>query len=238
MSSAVSNVDVAPSMESPPTPPRPARWLALGAVAGPILFTLAWLILGFVSPGFPMFDMWISPYSPISQHISGLGLGVTGPFMNVVFVLSAALIFAGEIGIFHSIRELDTAARWKGIALLALSPLGMAMDGLFTLESMMLHTLGFLLGVGSLVGSYLVVGRMLRRIPRWRQFGNWLLAGSPLTLALLVLMFATFDPVAAGEGLGVGGLTERILVVEALGWLAAFGWLAFARGGSSIPGQP
>jgi len=27
------------------------RWLALGAVAGPLLFTLAWLSLGFLSLG-------------------------------------------------------------------------------------------------------------------------------------------------------------------------------------------
>jgi hypothetical protein len=51
--------------------------LALGAVAGPVLFTLAWLILGVLSPGYTVAGTWISPYSAITQPISGLGLGET-----------------------------------------------------------------------------------------------------------------------------------------------------------------
>lgn len=36
------------------------RWLTLGAVIGPILFTLTWIILGFISPGYPLWDLWIA----------------------------------------------------------------------------------------------------------------------------------------------------------------------------------
>ncbi|HKN43770.1 MAG TPA: hypothetical protein VJW23_07585, partial [Propionibacteriaceae bacterium] len=56
------------------------RWLALGALAGPVLFTLAWLILGAVSPGYTVAGTWISPYSAITQPISGLGLGETARY--------------------------------------------------------------------------------------------------------------------------------------------------------------
>jgi hypothetical protein len=83
--------------------------------------------------------------------------------------------------------------------------------------------------MGTPVVSFFVTGLWLRRIPHWRRFGNGLLLASPLTLALLVLTFATFDPIAAGAGLGVGGLTQRILVTEIHAWLAALGWLAFRR---------
>ena len=62
-----------------PATPEAARWLALGAVAGPALFTFAWFVLGFLSPGFTIFGTLIAPYSPISQPISGLGLGTTLP---------------------------------------------------------------------------------------------------------------------------------------------------------------
>jgi hypothetical protein len=163
------------------------RWLALGAVAGPVLFTLAWLVLGFLSPGFTIFRTLITPYSPISAGISGLGLGLTAPFMNAAFVLG----------------------------------------GLFTLESFFPHLIGFLLGAATPVLSFLVTGFLLRRIPRWRRFGSWLLLGSPLTLALLILYFLTFSPTAAGARSGVAGLTERILVSEVFGWFVALGWLAF-----------
>ena len=51
------------------------------------LFTLAWAVLGALSPGYRLFDLVIDPYSPIAQPISGLGLGVTGPYMNAAFIV-------------------------------------------------------------------------------------------------------------------------------------------------------
>jgi hypothetical membrane protein len=207
--------------------PRPARWLALGAVAGPILFTLTWVVLGFVSPGYTLFGTRIAPYSPVSQPISGLGLGDTGPFMNAAFILGGLLLLAGVIGVFQTIGNTPRpAARRASVALLALTPLGMVTVGVFTLEAVLAHLIGFLLAVGTPVLSFLVAGRFLRDIPGWRRFGTWLLLGSPLTLVLLVLFFLTFVPTAAGAQEGVGGLTQRLLVVEVLTWFVAMGWLA------------
>jgi hypothetical membrane protein len=209
--------------------PETGRWLALGAVAGPVLFTLAWFILGFLSPGYTLFGTLIAPYSPISQPISGLGLGLTGPFMNTAFVLSGLLIMAGVVGIFQGIREIGAVSRWSCTALLALSGVGSVVVGIFTLESFFVHFVGVLLAVATPVLSFLVSGLVLRRVPRWRRFGSWLLLGSPLTLVLLVLFFATFNPTAAGANLGVSGLTQRILAVEIHAWYVAMGRLAFRR---------
>ena len=75
------------------------KWLSLGAVAGPVLFTAGWLILGAVSPGYTISGIWISPYSAITQPISGLGLGETAAYMNSVFVISGLLLLAGVIGV-------------------------------------------------------------------------------------------------------------------------------------------
>jgi hypothetical protein len=209
--------------------PRTARWLALGAVAGPLLFMLAWVVLGFLSPGYTAWGIRFAPYSPIVQPISGLGLGPTAPFMNAAFVLGGLLLLAGVVGIFQAIGEIGAVARWTCIVLLAPTPLGMAMDGIFTLESGFLHFAGFGLGCGMLVLSFPITGLVLRRIPRWRRFGGRLLLAGPLTLALLILYFATFDQALVAAGQGVAGLTERILVVEAFAWLVAMGWLAFRR---------
>ena len=206
------------------------RWLALGAVAGPALFTLAWFVLGFLSPGYRLFGTRIAPYSPISQPISGLGLGPTGPFMNAAFVLGGLMLLAGVIGVFQTMAANGRpAAHWACAALLALSPLGMVVAGIFTFEAVFVHLIGFLLAVATPVVSFLAAGWFLRGIPRWRRFGNWLLLGSPLTLVLVVLFFLTFDPAAAGAGLGVAGLTQRILALEVLAWFVAMGWLAFRR---------
>jgi Protein of unknown function (DUF998) len=209
--------------------PEATRWLALGAVVGPVLFTLAWFILGFLSPGYTAWGTRIAPYSPISQGISGLGLGITAPFMNTAFVLCGLFLLAGAVGIFQGIREMGAVARWSCTVLLALSALGSVVDGIFTLESFLPHMVGFLLGVASPVLSFVVIGLLLRRVQRWRRFGSWLLLASPLTLVLLVLFFLTFSPTVAGTQTGVAGLTERILAVEVQAWFVVMGWLAFRR---------
>ena len=203
------------------------RWLALGAGAGHILFTLSWLLLGFLSPGFSMFGILIEPYSAIAIPLSGLGLGPTGPFMNAAFMLSGLLVLGGVVGIFHCIEELSSAARWSCIVLFALSPLGMVIDGLFTLESFLPHMAGFLLGTGTPVVSFLILGLLLRPSPRWRQLGNWLLVASPLTLELVILSLVAFDQTAVLAGRGIAGLTERILCIELAVVFVALSWLAY-----------
>jgi len=200
------------------------RLLAYGAIVGPILFTFAWVVLGLISPGYTMWDIVVPAYSPIAQPISGLGLGVTGPYMNAAFVVGGLLLLAGVVGIVRGIEEIATPTRWVSGALLALTPLGMVIDGLFTLESFFLHFLGYLLGIGSTVVSFFVVGRVLRRVPRWRDLGDALRVASVVTLVLLAVAQVTFDPMASGANVGVAGLTERMLILEVLVWFVLMGW--------------
>jgi len=202
------------------------RWLALGAVAGPLVLTLAWFVLGFISPGYSLWGTRIAPYSAISQPLSGLGLGPTGPFMNAAFVISGLLIIAGVVGVFQGIAEMGVRARWICAGLLALPGAGSVLDGFFTLESFVMHFVGFALALSAIV-SFPIAGLLLRRIPSWRGLGTGLIVAGPLTLALTVLYFATFTPTVQGVQTGVAGLTERILVVELQAWYVALGWLAF-----------
>jgi hypothetical protein len=110
--------------------------LALGTIAGSVLFTTAWVVFGAVSPGYTVAGTWISPYSAISQPISGLGLGVTGPYMNSVFIVSGLLLLSGVIGVALTLPPGGRpVARIASVILLALSPIGLIIIGLFTLES-------------------------------------------------------------------------------------------------------
>jgi hypothetical protein len=211
-----------------PAPPRLLRWVALGATAGPVLFTLAWIVLGAVSPGYVLFGQLITPYSAVTQPISGLGLGPTGPFMNTAFVVGGLLLLAGMIAVIGA-STMTPRARAVCGTLLVLPGVGMVMDGVFTLESVLLHLVGFLLVAATPVVSFGVTGVLLRRDPHRRRLGTALLVAAPVTLALVVLFFATFDPLAAGAGTGVAGITQRVLAVEVLAWFAAMGWLAFRR---------
>ena len=208
--------------------------VALGAVAGPVLFTLGWFVLGFISPGYTMWGTRIAPYSVVSQPLSGLGLGPTGPLMNATFILCGLLMVAGAVGIFRSIHELGPAARWIGTVLLALPGLGAIIDGVFTLEHFFFHFVGFGLALTTVVG-FPVIGFLLRRVPSWREFGSWLIVAGPVTLALTVLYFATFTPTIEGVQHGVAGLTERLLVLELQGWYVALGWLAFNKSKGDSP---
>ena len=205
---------------------RDSRWVALGAVVGPVLLTLAWFVLGFVSTGYSLWGTRIAPYSAISQPLSGLGLGPTRPAMNAAFIVSGLLIIFGAIGIFRQIPELSRPTRWACTGLLALPGFGSVLDGIFTLESFFLHFMGFALALTTVVG-FPVTGLFLRRVPAWRALGTLLIVAGPLTLALTALYFLTFTPTVEGVQTGVAGLTERILVVELQAWYVAMGWLAF-----------
>jgi hypothetical protein len=207
---------------------RPRAWLALGTVLGPLVFTLAWLWLGAVSPGYTIFGVHIAPYSPIAQPISGLGLGVTGPYMNGAFVLSGLSMLVGVAGIYTALPS-RSALRWLCAALLALTPLGVILAGLFNLESPMLHYVGALLGLGSPVLSFLMTGLVLRGSPGWRRLGTGLLLASPISLVLLVVFFASFEQATTAANQGIAGLTQRVLVLEEFVWFVALGWHAYKR---------
>ncbi len=202
--------------------------LELGAVAGPIVMTVAWLVLGFVSPGYYMWGVHIAPYSPISPPISGLGLGPTGPFMNAAFIVSGLLLITGAFGIFQQMPELSRRSRWIATALLGLPGVGSVIDGFFTFEQMLPHLAGFLLVLATVAG-FPVTGFLLRREPESRAFGTWLMAAGPVTLALMAIYFLTFTPTIEGIQTGVAGLTERIAVGEIGAWYVALGWLVYRR---------
>jgi len=216
---------------------RAAGRLALGAVLGPVLFTLAWLVLGIVSPGYTFFGHQFTEYSPISQPISGLGMGSTGPYMNAAFVVTGLILVAGVIGVFGVLPpDRPVMRRWSA-ALLACTGIGQVICGIFDLEAIMLHNLGVALAIGTPVIAFLVAGQYFRGLPGWRRFGTWLRLGSPLTLALLIAFFATFQPTIDGAEHGIAGLVQRILALEVHGWFVAMGWLAYQRNRNDA-GQP
>jgi hypothetical protein len=206
---------------APSWPPR----LALGAVIGPISFTLGWLVLGWVSPGFyTVRGSRLAPYSAVTQQISRLGVGPTAPFMNSMFEVSGILTLIGVVGIVGSQPRGARHLRML-LVLLALPALGSMMDGVFTLRYELMHSLGFVLALASMV-ALPVAGRLLRQNPPWHEFGNWLFLAGPLTLSLALFFLAGLTPSIRH---GTSGLTERILVVEIASWYVALGWWAFAR---------
>ena len=150
--------------------------------------------------------------------------------MNAAFVVTGLILIAGVVGVFRTTRAAGRPVlRRTAAVLLACTGVGQVIDGIFNLEAVMPHFLGFALALGTPVISFLVAGRYFRGIPDWRRFGTWLQLGSPLTLALLIAFFVTFQPTADGAEHGIAGLVQRAGVIEVLAWFVAMGWLAYRR---------
>jgi hypothetical protein len=233
-SSPSASVDDVTGIEWPDSPlarrvSTTTRWLAPAAVAGPVLFTLGWFVLGFFSPGYySVSGTRIAPYSAMSQAISGLGVGPTAPFANTIFVLSGGLTVVGVVGIVSSLEsQLGVVARRTILVLLGLPALSAVVDGIFTIRFYVLHTLGFSLALTSMV-TFPVTGSLLRRIRSWRRLGSWLILAGPLTLALTIFFLVTFSPAGRATKSDFSGLAERLLVVEIMGWYMVMGWHTFS----------
>lgn len=210
-------------------------WLALGAIVGPSLLTVAWVVLGLMRGEAK--DAWgVSGgvRGMITQPFSGLGIGSNALLFNLAFVGSGVALLIGLLGVFQTV---DPTARPRmrraALILLALTPIGLVIDGAFTLQFFFLHMLGFLLACLGPIAGFPVTGLVLRGISRWRRFGGLLIVGSPLTLVLLGVYFANFRMATMAAGAGIAGLTERLLVFEVFAWFVAMGWLAFRHPGAA-----
>jgi len=193
--------------------------LGILAPVGAAVFTLGWLILGFLSPGYRLFDLVIEPYSPLAQPISGLGLGETGPVMNVAFILGGLLLVAGTIGIASSWPRTRLAR--VALVLIGLSGVGLIVDGIFTLESVMLHLVGFLLAAPLPAVGFVLGGIALRRIrPR---VATLLGVAGVSALVLFIVFQMIFDPYSAGDNAGVAGLVQRVLATVVVGTIGVLG---------------
>ena len=205
-------------------------WVCLGTVASAFVFTLSWIVLSFVSDGYTVGGDYIAGYDNVTQPISGLGMGATAPYMNTAFVLSGLLLGVGWYGVFRSIEGGRRAARVLAAIGLGLAPIGLALIGLFDLDSPGPHFAGVFLAFQLPVLTFVAAGLFLRRVRNWRRLGNLLICvAAPITLILMVVFFATFSEDATADGEGIAGLTQRLWLTWVLGWHAVVGWAAYRK---------
>jgi hypothetical membrane protein len=220
------------SAEPPPRAASLERWLALGGVAGPVLFVLAFTVAGMLRPG----------YSPIDQVISDLGIDEHAWIVNgSLVILGRSLV--GLRSVSRSIRPRSSMAlRGASAALLAAVGLGYAVAGIFPETNPLHWQLGVFLVYGGATLGFHLAGLLLRRSPAWRGWGTVTLLASLATLVLVGPTFYTFSfyewtsgPAPVGQ---YGGLMERVLFIEILAWYAAVGWRLFRATGHGGPKDP
>lgn len=198
------------------------RWLALAGFVGPLLFVVIYTLDGFLRPG----------YSPIHQTISDLGVGPNALLLDISAVVSGLLLIGFAVGFALSMQlVLSQSWRWLSAVLLALHGLGLAIAGIFT-EVPSTLTIHWLVGANlaffSPVIAFFVVGLLLRRASDWRGWGTYSLIASLATLVLIGIMGWVFTPGTLLAPLRLGGLMERVLLIEIEVWFVIFGWRLFA----------
>ncbi len=200
---------------------RVIRWLVfLGGVAGPIFFVVAFTIDGLLRPG----------YSQIHQAISDLGVGPGGTLMDAIAVVCGLLLIGFAVSfvrIMHPVK--GRAWLWIGSALLILRGLVLITVAIFTEApaTVRIHSTAGTIGVISIIAAFFAIGIGLRRNRAWRKWGNYSLVACLVTLVLVAIEYWVFTPGTPLAPARLGGLLERLLYIETLGWYVAFGWRLF-----------
>lgn len=187
-------------------PNRTVRFLAAGGIVGPILYTVAWLVLGFLDPS----------HSHLRDPISNLS-AIGAPYalvMTFIILVFALLIIAFAYGLHRGLPP----GFWAGPAALALAgvgyvgialaPLNLASPG----EPNVPHTISASVTVFALMFAPVLMFRRLRRNPRWRILGGYSIAATVLALAFAVM--ASLPAFA-----GLEGLMQRLVTAVLLGWM-------------------
>jgi hypothetical membrane protein len=166
--------------------------------------------------------------------ISDLGVGPNAWLMNTVLVVSAILLLGPAVAFLQGTRDvLGGRARRLDAALLALSPIGFGVAGIFTEApaTLAIHWLvGADLAFFGPVLAFSVIGVQLLRHRESRRWGTASLAAGVATLVLVLFMFWIFTPGTALAPQHLGGLMERIVVVAILAAYAATGLRLLATG--------
>lgn len=198
---------------------RLARLLALGGIVGPIVFIAAFTIAGAIRPG----------YSPIHRAISALGTGATGWQEDVPalilgvmllcftasFVLLMRTVMAKTSLVLSTILLTVFALVWITVAIFTSAP-----------ATVGIHTIASIVGEIAVLVAFVLVGSALRKAPGWRGWSAYSLIAGAVTLIILVVTYIAARP-SIPASLRLGGLTERIMVIEILIWFVAFGWKLF-----------
>jgi len=198
------------------------RFLALGGVAGPVVFTLVVLVCAGLRPD----------YSHSMQVMSALGEtgGPNAQLMNAVGFVATGLLFL--VFAFSLSRLVPrTGLATAGALLLGLFGLGVVGAGTFscdlgctgmgTSREAYLHIVASVLAFTSGVTACAVWGFAFRSLPAWRSLSSFSLI-SALVSGVLLLAFNA----AAGSS-SITGVWQRLFLGSLYLWFIVVGLYAF-----------
>jgi hypothetical membrane protein len=187
------------------------RWLLVAGAVGSASFVCAWIVGGAVRPG----------YSPLHQAISDLAVGPNGLSYRVGGVLTALLKIGFAAG-FAMVTAGSPRRSWRYAAttFLVIAGLGMVTTATFTdaPATVRIHSTATAIGALSRLLAMVSVGTVLLASKPLRGWGIYSLIAAAITLLLGIAEYAAFAPASPLAAAHIGGLMERIFVIELESW--------------------
>ncbi len=186
---------------------KPRRILSVCGIAGPIIFAVIVLTLGFLTPG----------YSHVRDFMSELG-AVDAPYGFVMsfagLVLLGILVIAFSVGLHRGIKEGSVI----GPALLVMSGFSLAATGVFRCDpgcidiSLIgrLHSAFAMLAGFAFIAAMFFIALRLRDDRDWRSYWAYSVATGALTFVFSLLLMSAGD---------WAGLMQRISMGLPLLWM-------------------
>ena len=198
------------------------RILALGGIAGPVLFSIITIVSAALRPG----------YSHVRSFISELGASGTShaALMNYAGFVPAGLMLAGFGIALAATLPRDRLGVIASLLVTAFG-VGVAADGVLScdpgcpqragsMENLIHNRIAPVAFLSAIAGAG-IFGVRLRRPPVRRELSRYSLASSAVALCFLVALASSLEPRL------LTGLWQRLLLATLFSWCAVVGWRVF-----------
>lgn len=181
------------------------RTLALAGIIGPIFFTTLVVLQGFLLP----------EYSHVRMPISALAAWPTGWIQSMNFYVAGMLMVTFALALHLGVEP--TRRGNAGVALLAMSGLGLVLAGVFPWHMVNgvptetpAHVIGAVMTFASTGLGLVVFSRRMAADPRWRDLATYTMYAGIVVLVLFIVVgfFAIDEGTPLHEW---AGLLQRVL---------------------------
>ena len=187
-------------------PNRIIWYSAIAGIVGPVLYTITWLVLGFLEPAYS------HTQDPIS-NLSAIGASFA-LVMTIVIFIFAILIVMFAYGLQRGLPPgfwggpLALVITGVGYVGIALAPLNLADPG----EPNILHTISATVTVFAMMLAPVLTFPRLRKDPGWRNLSGYSIASTVVAFAFMVIAsLPTFADWA--------GLMQRLVLAVFIVWM-------------------
>lgn len=196
--------------------------MALGGVAGPLVFIINTLVWGRLRPN----------YDHSAQFISELGATGTlnAQYMNYAgFIPSGLLLVIFALALYSKFPKLPVSR--AGALMIAIFGAGIVLAGFYSCdpgcpvegsqESMLHNRISATAFVSAIIGCVLVGSSFIRR-RQLRRLGVYTMASAMLAAVFMLLMMNSV------EARHLTGTWQRLLLMALFQWMALLGWQVFS----------